>query len=59
MYPRFVPGNTHMFPNTLLAEDVEKDKKRVGEHVGTCGGNVGEHFPFRIKNPVFWQYPAF
>ena len=59
MYPRFVPGNTHTFPNTLFVEDVENDEKRVGEHVGTYGGNMGEHFPFSHKKHVFWRYPAF
>ena len=52
MYPCFLLGNTHISPNTLL---VENDEKRVGEHVGLCGGNMGEYFPFHIKNMFIWR----
>ena len=40
MYPCFVPGNTHMFPNTLLVQNAENDEKHVGEHVGGTWGNI-------------------
>ena len=57
VYPRFVPGYTRMFPNTLLVEDAENDEQCVGEHLGTCWGNMWEHFPFHIKKTGFLEVP--
>ena len=53
VYPRFVPVYTLMFPNTLLVEDAENDEQCVSEHLGTCWGNMWEHFLFHMKNMFF------